>query len=176
MAPIAPSKYFRSETITSSQSSRAFRSRTNAPFTTVKSPLMFDFTNRFWYVGSMDCVTPQMFEMVAVGAIANVFELRIPTVFTRSRNPFQSSPSRALAAESTFTSLLRFSRRIAIESTGITPLLHSEPWKLAYAPRSRASSHEASMAQKLSNSMLSSANRTASAEANGIRSVYSASW
>src|SRR6185312_8447315 len=74
IAPREPSKYLRSEIITSSQRPRDFRSRTRAAFTTVKSPLIFDFTKRFWYVGSMDCVTPQMLEIVAVGAMASVFE------------------------------------------------------------------------------------------------------
>jgi hypothetical protein len=32
----------------------------------------------FWYSGSIDALTPMMFEMVAVGAIATQFELRIP--------------------------------------------------------------------------------------------------
>jgi len=35
--------------------------------------------------GSIDCATPQMFEIVAVGAIAITFELRMPDDLTRSR-------------------------------------------------------------------------------------------
>ena len=46
--PTDPSKYLRSETITSSHRPLAFRSWTSWAFTTVKSPLMFDLTNRFW--------------------------------------------------------------------------------------------------------------------------------
>jgi len=38
----------------------------------------------------MDWLTPQMLEMVAVGAMAMVLELRMPTVFTRSRRASQS--------------------------------------------------------------------------------------
>ena len=39
----------------------------------------------------MDWLTPQMLEMVAVGAIAMQFELRMPVFFTRLRNAAQSS-------------------------------------------------------------------------------------
>jgi hypothetical protein len=58
--------------------------------TTVNSPDRFDFTYRFWYVGSMDWETPVMLAMVAVGAMAMTLELRMPRVFTVSRRPSQS--------------------------------------------------------------------------------------
>ena len=38
----------------------------------------------------MDCETPQMFEIVAVGAIAITFELRIPWVRTKTLKLSQS--------------------------------------------------------------------------------------
>jgi hypothetical protein len=56
----------------------------------VNSPDKFDLTNRFWYVGSMLGVIPQMLEIVAVGAIAIVFELRMPTLCTSARKLSQS--------------------------------------------------------------------------------------
>jgi hypothetical protein len=40
---------------------------------------MFDFTNRLLYAGSIDWLTPQMLEIVAVGAIAITFEFRMPS-------------------------------------------------------------------------------------------------
>src|SRR3546814_14636653 len=67
-----PSKYLRSCAITSSHRPRPLRSLTRYSLTTVNSPDRFDLTYRFWYVGSIDCDTPVMLAMVAVGAIAMV--------------------------------------------------------------------------------------------------------
>src|SRR3546814_8174109 len=63
-----PSKYLRSCAITSSHRPRPLRSLTRYSLTTVNSPDRFDLTYRFWYVGSIDCDTPVMLAMVAVGA------------------------------------------------------------------------------------------------------------
>src|SRR5512141_1979502 len=71
-----PSKYLRSEIITSSHRLRAFRSLTRYSLTIVNSPERFDLTKMFWYDGSMHADTPMMFEIVAVGAIVTRFELR----------------------------------------------------------------------------------------------------
>jgi ribonucleoside-diphosphate reductase alpha chain len=73
------------------ESSAAFRSRTRFSLMTVNSPERFDFTNRFWNVGSILASTPTMFEMVAVGAMARQLLLRMPWAFTRARNASQSS-------------------------------------------------------------------------------------
>src|SRR6266849_10015052 len=62
-----PSKYFRSAIITSSHKPAFFRSTTRYSLTTVNSPERFDFTNRFWKVGSIDADTPTILAMVAVG-------------------------------------------------------------------------------------------------------------
>ena len=45
----------------------------------------------FWYSGSIDAATPMMLEMVAVGAMAMQFELRIPCSLMRARKASQSS-------------------------------------------------------------------------------------
>ncbi|MNH42881.1 hypothetical protein D3C79_1046710 [compost metagenome] len=58
--------------------------------TTVNSPDRLDLTYRFWKVGSMQADTPMMFEMVAVGAIAMQFELRMPCCLMRARRLSQS--------------------------------------------------------------------------------------
>src|SRR2546427_8205277 len=71
-----PSKYFRSAIITWSHKPACFRSVTRYSFTTVNSPDRFDFTNRFWKVGSIDADTPTILAMVAVGAMAMQLELR----------------------------------------------------------------------------------------------------
>src|SRR3954469_10139657 len=73
-----PSKYLRSAIITSSHSPAFFRSLTRYSLVTVNSPDRFDLTNRFWYVGSMLADTPMMLAMVAGGAMARQFELRMP--------------------------------------------------------------------------------------------------
>src|SRR5258708_31255964 len=86
-----PSKYLRSEIITSSHRLRAFRSLTRYSLTTVNSPDRFDLTKMFWYDGSMHAETPMMLEIVAVGAIATQFELRIPYCLMRARNASHSS-------------------------------------------------------------------------------------
>src|SRR5690606_12023932 len=92
-----PSKYLRSEIMTESHRPRALRSRTRYGLITVNSPDRFDFTYRFWYVGSIDCDTPVMLAMVAVGAMAMMFELRMPFL-TRSRTGAQSRVSSRLTS------------------------------------------------------------------------------
>ena len=44
----------------------------------------------FWYSGSIDAATPMMLEIVAVGAIATQFELRMPCSLMRARSASQS--------------------------------------------------------------------------------------
>src|SRR5437763_12960367 len=88
-----PSKYFRSLIMTSSHRPRAFRSHTRYELISVNSPDRFDFTYRFWKVGSMQADTPLMFEVVAVRAIATQFELRMPNCLTRLRTSDQSMVS-----------------------------------------------------------------------------------
>src|SRR5690554_800075 len=85
-----PSKYFRSLTMTLSHRPSALRSWTREGLTTVNSPDRFDFTNRFWYAGSMDWDTPTMLEMVAVGAMAMTLLLRMPCLAISSRIGVQS--------------------------------------------------------------------------------------
>src|ERR1700752_2188688 len=130
-----PSKYLRSWVITSSHRPSFFRSLTRYSLTTVNSPERFDFTCRFWYVGSIDCDTPVMLAMVAVGAMAMVLLLRMPTVLMRSRRLFQSNLPEGAA--SCFRYLLpRCLARIWIESIGRMPWSQSEPLNVEYAPRS----------------------------------------
>src|SRR5690606_11931919 len=93
-----PSKYLRSEIMTSSHRPRAFRSRTRYSLISVNSPDRFDLTYRFWYVGSIQADTPMMFEMVAVGAIATQFELRMPNCLMRARKGVQSIDSEKSAS------------------------------------------------------------------------------
>src|SRR5256885_7890461 len=81
-----PSKYFRSAIITWSHRPAFFRSATRYSFTTVNSPERFDFTNRFWKVGSIDADTPTILAMVAVGAMAMQLELRMPWRWMRARS------------------------------------------------------------------------------------------
>src|SRR3954454_17152241 len=102
---------------------------------------MFDLTNRLLYVGSIDWLTPQMLEIVAVGAIAITFEFRMPSRRTFVRRASQSS--RVLS--STVTSPLRALFNSSSESIGSTPLLHSEPSYDEYRPRSAARSLDASI-------------------------------
>src|SRR4051812_5169634 len=118
-----PSWYFRSETITWSHNPRAFRSATRYGLATVNSPDMFDFTNRLLYAGSIDWLTPQMLEIVAVGAIAITLEFRMPSRSTLARNASQSS----VVVSSRITSPLRADRSSSCESIGSTPWLHNEP-------------------------------------------------
>src|SRR5690242_14636475 len=127
-----PSKYLRSATMTSSQSPSFFRSATRYSLTTVNSPDRFDFTNRFWNVGSIDAETPMMLAIVAVGAIAMQLELRMPYRFMRSRRGIQSIDS----AMSISTYPPRSSRSSARESWGMIARSHSEPLYDAYRPRS----------------------------------------
>src|SRR3989338_9461197 len=82
-----------------------------------------------------------MFEMVAVGAIAMQFELRMPYCFIASLTGVQSW--RCVLATSIFWPLA--SSRSDSVSKGSSPLSHFEPAKDAYAPRSLASSAELRM-------------------------------
>ena len=93
-------------------------------------------TYRFWYVGSMDWLTPVMLAMVAVGAMAMVLELRMPTVLTCSRSVSQSN--RPDCDSSCVRYWPRLSRSRRMLSMGRMPWLHSEPSKLGYLPRSAA--------------------------------------
>ena len=90
----------------------------------------------------MDCATPQIFEIVAVGAIAIVLELRMPYFLTCSRNVFQSKVVVVFCSRY----LPRASCNNLIESIGNMPLLHNEPSNDSYLPRSLANSIEASIA------------------------------
>src|SRR3984885_485130 len=164
ICPTLPSKYFRSDTMTSSQSPRALRSRTRKSFTTVKSPDMFDLTNRFLLLVSIDCDTPQMLEIVAVGAMANTFEFRMPVFLTFFRKRSQSRVD-----ERSRSRPPRASARSWIESIGRIPFDHNDPSKLGYCPRSEARSLDASIAWNEIASMLRSAKLTAESEAIGIR-------
>ena len=74
----------------------------------------------------MDCDTPTMLEMVAVGAMAMMLELRMPFL-TRSRTGAQSSDSDRSTSMYFWP---RASMRICWESSGRMPLDHSEPSKL----------------------------------------------
>ena len=78
-------------TITSSHRPSAFRSRTRYSLTIVNSPDRFDLTDRLPNDGSIEALTPTMLEMVAVGAIATQFELRMPCSAMRLRSAAQSS-------------------------------------------------------------------------------------
>src|SRR5882672_3659292 len=114
--------------MTSSHSPSFFRSSTRYWLMTVNSPDRFDLTYRFWYVGSIDCDTPVMLAMVAVGAIAMVLLLRMPTCWMRARRLVQSNLPEALRSCCRYWP--RFFARISIESIGSIPWLHSEPLKL----------------------------------------------
>src|SRR5438128_627362 len=116
--------------MTGSHRFRFFRSSTRYWLMTVNSPDRFDFTYRFWYVGSMDCDTPVMLAIVAVGAIAIVLLLRMPVVFTRSRSASQwNAPEVDVSCCRYLPSLRSFASSL-IESSGRMPWLHSEPLKL----------------------------------------------
>src|SRR5689334_132698 len=114
--------------MTSSHRFSFFRSSTRYWLMTVNSPDRFDLTYRFWYVGSIDCDTPVMFAIVAVGAIAMVLLLRMPTVCTRVRSASQLNAPEAPVSCARY--LPRSLARILIESIGRMPWLHSEPLKL----------------------------------------------
>src|SRR4051812_35719326 len=113
--------------MTSSHSPSFLRSFTRYWLMTVNSPDRFDFTYRFWYVGSIDCDTPVLLAMVAVGAIAMVLLLRMPMVFTRSRSASQSKAPDA--AVSCCRYLPRSLASSLMESIGRMPWLHREPLK-----------------------------------------------
>src|SRR5689334_17830484 len=114
--------------MTSSHRPSFLRSSTRYWLMTVNSPDRFDLTYRFWYVGSIDCDTPVMLAIVAVGAIAMVLLLRMPTVLTRSRNASQLNAPEVPVSCARY--LPRSLARIWIESIGRMPWLHSEPLKL----------------------------------------------
>ncbi|MNW63679.1 hypothetical protein D3C74_419050 [compost metagenome] len=80
-----------------------------------------------------------MLAMVAVGAMAMMFELRIPFC-TRARTGAQS---RVSFRSTSMYFWPRASIRICCESSGRMPLDHSEPWNVSYEPRSSARSQEA---------------------------------
>ncbi|MNP47719.1 hypothetical protein D3C76_1417870 [compost metagenome] len=75
----------------------------------------------------MDCDTPVMLAMVAVGAMAMMFELRMPFC-TRARTGAQSRDS--LRSTSMYF-WPRASMRICWESSGRMPLDHREPSKVS---------------------------------------------
>ncbi|CFO06317.1 Uncharacterised protein [Bordetella pertussis] len=89
----------------------------------MNSPERFDLTYKFWKVGSMHADAPMILEIVAVGAIAMQFELRMPCSLMRERNVSQSSELES----STSTLPPRSSRSIASVSCGRMPRDHSEP-------------------------------------------------
>ncbi len=93
---------------------------------TVNSPERLDFTYRLENCGSIDCATPVMLAMVAVGAIAMQLELRMPTVCTRLRSVFQSKRPDCEASCLRYW-LPRASPSILTESIGRMPRSHSEP-------------------------------------------------
>ena len=138
-----PSKCFRSLTITASQRSRSFNARTRYGLITVNSPDRFDFTYKFWNVGSIDWDTPQMLEIVAVGAIAITFELRIPSFWTLARKVSQSK--RWVRSTSNIRSGRVFATRSS-ESIGKIPWSHNEPLNVSYVPRSTAKSLDVEIA------------------------------
>ena len=57
----------------------------------VNSPDRLDLTDRLPNEGSIEALTPMMFEMVAVGAMATQLELRMPWSAMRLRSAAQSS-------------------------------------------------------------------------------------
>ncbi len=103
--------------MTSSQIPSDFSSRTRYSLTTVNSPERFDLTKRFWNVGSILAETPTMLEMVAVGAMATQFELRIPNRRILLRRLSQSR----LAERSSSTCPPRSAANSAKVSCGRTP-------------------------------------------------------
>ena len=120
----------------------------------------------------MHCATPTMFEIVAVGAIARQFELRMPTARTRSRSASQSS------VRPRSTSSRRRARRVE--------QLERVDRQDAAAPRASLRKSDSGRAPPRVGGSLDrvegdrlhdrSANSTAASDAYGIRSAYSASW
>ena len=86
-----PSWYLRLLTMSSSHKPRSLSCSTRYSFTTTKSPERFDLAYRFLYVGSIDWLTPVMFAIVAVGAMAMVLLFRMPCFFSEARTGSQSS-------------------------------------------------------------------------------------
>ena len=76
----------------------------------------------------MDCETPVMLAMVAVGAIAITLEFRMPFICTLLRKALQSS---LLDISTSKKPSPRSACNIFIESIGKMPRLHKEPEKLA---------------------------------------------
>ena len=90
----------------------------------VNSPERFDLAKRCLYIGSMDWLTPLILEIVAVGAIAIVLELRMPCSFTAARTVSQSR----VELRSTSRWPPRSASTSAAVSMGRMPRLHLEPW------------------------------------------------
>ena len=126
-----PSKCFRSMTITSSHRPARFRSRTRYSLTIVNSPDRFDLTDRLPNDGSIEALTPMMFEIVAVGAIATQFELRMPCSPMRGaqRVPVERRAAVDLDQRSDVGRfrLPRCSASRSSVSIGRMPRSHSEP-------------------------------------------------
>jgi len=89
----------------------------------VNSPDRLDLTERLPKLGSIEASTPMMLEIVAVGAMATQFELRMPTSLMRVRSASQSSVDDV----STSTYPPRCSASSLSESSGRMPRSHSEP-------------------------------------------------
>jgi hypothetical protein len=71
----------------------------------------------------MDCETPEMFEMVAVGATAMTLEFLIPC----SATAFLTGSQSRVAVRSISTGTPRSSSRRSIVSMGRSPRLHFDP-------------------------------------------------
>ena len=112
-----------------------------------------------------------MLAMVAVGAMAIVFELRMPCAATLAYTGAQSS------RRVRFTSIgvPRSASSSASVSNGSRPRSHFEPANDAVRPRSAASREEARMAWYAITSIVRSASATASGASNGRSRSNSAS-
>ncbi len=97
--------------------------------TIVNSPERLDFTDRLPNEGSIEALTPTMLEIVAVGAIATQFELRMPCSPIRARRAFQSSVDERSMSTSALpsASVPRCSDSRSRVSIGRMPLSQSEP-------------------------------------------------
>ena len=85
----------------------------------------------FLKIGSMQGKQPAMFAMVAVGAIAMVFELRMPNCFTCSRTGVQS---KVLVRDTSIRTPRSCSSKSMV-SSGKIPRSHLEPLYDWYVPR-----------------------------------------
>ncbi len=88
-------------------------------------------------------MTPVIFEIVAVGAIAITLEFLIPSETTFFLNVSQSRVSDLSTFKYSFP---LFSANISIESFGKIPLLHKDPSNVSYLPLSVARSEDALIA------------------------------